>query len=52
MGREQTRGKWAVIDPLIPKKQSKRGRLRNGERQMLNGILYVLKTWCINRILK
>lgn len=37
---------WAVIEPLIPKKNSKRGRPRNDDRQTLNGILYVLKTEC------
>lgn len=37
---------WTVIEPLTPKKQSKRGRPRADERTTLNGILYVLKTGC------
>lgn len=37
---------WAVIEPLLPKRQSKRGRPRSDERRTLNGILYVLKTGC------
>lgn len=37
---------WAVIEPLIPKKQSNRGRPRADDRTTLNGILYVLKTGC------
>ena len=41
-----TNEQWAVIEPLIPKKTSKRGRPRNDERRTLNGILYVLKTGC------
>jgi len=35
-----------VIEPLIPKKESKRGRPRVDTRTTLNGILYVLKTGC------
>ena len=37
---------WAVIEPLIPKKQAKRGRPRNDKQCTLNGILYVLKKGC------
>ena len=37
---------WAMIEPLIPKKQSQRGRPRNDERRTLHGMLYVLKTGC------
>ena len=37
---------WAVIEPLIPKKQSNRGRPRADDRTILNGVLYVLKTGC------
>lgn len=37
---------WAVIEPLIPKKSSKRSRPRSDDRQTLNGILDVLKTGC------
>ena len=36
---------WAVLEPLIPKKQQ-RGRPRNDDRRTLNGIVYVLKTGC------
>ena len=43
---ELTDEQWAVIEPLIPKKQSKRGRPRADDRKTLNGILYVLKTGC------
>ncbi len=35
-----------MIEPLIPKKESKRGRPRADTRTTLNGILYVLKTGC------
>jgi transposase len=40
---------WAVLEPVIPKKKSKRGRPRKDERQTLNGILYVLKTGCAGK---
>jgi transposase len=35
-----------VIEPLLSKKESKRGRPRADERKTLNGIVYVLKTGC------
>jgi transposase len=34
---------WALIRPLLPPLQ-KRGRPRAADRQVLNGILYVLRT--------
>jgi transposase len=48
MSRDEiTDEQWAVIEPLIPKKQSKPGRPRNDEQQTLNGILYALKIGCL-----
>ncbi len=35
---------WAVIEPLMPKRQAKQGRPHNDDRRSLNGVLYVLKT--------
>jgi transposase len=43
MSHDLTDEQWVVIEPVIPKKQSKRGRPRNDARRTLNGILYVLK---------
>ena len=39
---------WALAEPLLPrKKRSKKGgRPPNDQRQVLNGILYVLRTGC------
>ncbi|WP_416181186.1 transposase [Chloroflexus sp.] len=41
-----TDDQWAVIEPLIPKKQSTRGRPHTDNRRTLNGILSVLYTGC------
>src|ERR1700739_917099 len=35
---------WARIEPLFPKKQTKRGRLSIDNRMMIEGILWVLRT--------
>jgi transposase len=37
---------WTIIAPLLPKQRPGPGRKRNGDRQTLNGILFVLKTGC------
>jgi transposase len=37
---------WAVLEPQIPKRQTKPGRPRNDNRRTFNGILYVVKTGC------
>ena len=37
---------WHILEPLLPKRTSTRGRPRADDRQTLNGILYVLKTGC------
>lgn len=35
---------WARIEPLFPKKQTKRGRPSTNNRMMIEGILWVLRT--------
>jgi transposase len=37
---------WAIIGPLIPKpiKRTKRGRPRHPDREVLDGILWILRT--------
>ena len=37
---------WSIIQPLLPKpvKQTKRGRPRRDDREVLEGILWVLRT--------
>jgi transposase len=45
--RDLTDGEWRIIDPLIPKpnlRQDGRGRPWKPHRDVLNGILYVLRT--------
>lgn len=40
---------WAIIEPLLPPRQRPRGgrpRTEEGDRQVLNGIFYVLRTGC------
>lgn len=41
-----TDDQWVMIEPLISKKKSARGRPCNDDRWTLNGILYVLHTGC------
>src|SRR4051794_38649428 len=43
---ELTDQQWTVIEKLIPKKKSRRGRPQADPRKTLNGIIYVLKTGC------
>lgn len=45
MDTELTDDQWQVIRPLIPA-QGRMGRPRADDRQVLNGILYVLKSGC------
>ena len=45
MDTELTDDQWEVIRPLIPA-QGRMGRPRADDRQVLNGILYVLKSGC------
>ncbi len=35
---------WERIEPLLPKQNTKRGRPAQDHRQLLNGILWVLRT--------
>lgn len=40
---------WALIEPLLPPRVGSRGgrpRTAEGDRQVLNGIFYVLRTGC------
>lgn len=37
---------WRVIEPLMPKPSTGRGRPRADDRTTLNGILFILKTGC------
>ncbi len=38
---------WAVIEPLLPVKGTKKGRPRKySHREMLNALLYVIRTGC------
>ena len=38
---------WALIAPLLPRRQSRRGRLRTWtEREILDGILYIVRGGC------
>jgi transposase len=37
---------WKIIEPLLPKRKSKVGRPPIDSRQVLNGIIYILKTGC------
>lgn len=43
-----TQSQWLALEPLVdqPKKNSKGGRPRIDDRQVLNGILYVLLNGC------
>lgn len=45
MDTELTDDQWEVIRPLIPA-QGRMGRPRADDRQVLNGILHVLKSGC------
>jgi len=43
---------WKIIEPLIPKPKSRRGRKRkHSYREILNAIFYVLRTGCAWRML-
>ncbi|MCS6773775.1 MAG: transposase, partial [Thermoflexales bacterium] len=43
---------WAFIEPHLPRRASPRGRKRiHSPRQILNAILYVLRTGCSWRML-
>jgi len=35
---------WSAVEPLIPSPQAKTGRPRRSAREMLNGILWILRT--------
>jgi transposase len=35
---------WAVVSPQLPQRTSKRGRPRRDDRDILNGILWILRT--------
>lgn len=35
---------WAVVAPQLPQRTSKRGRPRRDDREVLNGILWILRT--------
>ena len=39
-----TNEQWERIEPLLPRPNTKRGRLSRDHRQLLNGILWVLRT--------
>ena len=41
---ELTDEQWCVIEPILPKRKSTTGRPPRGRRQMLNGILWLLRT--------
>jgi transposase len=49
MDAELTDDQWEVIRPLIPA-QGRMGRPRADDWQVLNGILYVLKSAAVGRI--
>ena len=45
--RDLTDAQWALLDPLIPepkRRRDGRGRPWKGRREVLNGILYILRT--------
>ena len=35
---------WAVVVPHLPQRTSKRGRPRRDDREILNGILWIMRT--------
>ena len=40
---------WKLLDSLIPEPQRRkdgRGRPWRGRREVLNGVLFILRTWC------
>jgi transposase len=39
-----TNEQWERIEPLLPKQETKRGRPSQDHRQMLNGMIWVLRT--------
>jgi len=39
-----TNEQWERIEPLLPRQKTKRGRPSQDHRQLLNGILWVLRT--------
>lgn len=49
-----TEDQWSILEPLLPKLEKRedgKGRLRRPDRDVLEGILWVLKTgagWCKN----
>ena len=42
-----TDDEWAIVEPLLPKRKSNRGRKpKHSKREILNAILYLLRTGC------
>ena len=43
---ELTDDQWALIEPLLPPREKKRGKPRADDRRTINAILYILITGC------
>ena len=42
--RDLTDAEWKRLEPLLPSQKGKRGRPRNNDRAVINGILWIART--------